>query len=280
MIEQIEKAADNSLNILSTSRALAAVALSTICFAEAVNTPQAFAANEPYYEYIQPAGKMRGVALIIHGGAWGMSGPETVNNPIIRREASVVRSAGFASMNIDYRNGLDGFQDITTFYHKARTIAGSRPVCAVGTSAGGYWALELALKRKIDCVITQGAPTDLTSLEGPVYAAAIKTFADGVASPEAVNSELWKWSPLRNANQLPPSLISNAQNDEVVDSDQGRALKGIANIDVQILEPGTAHFTHSPVTQAGLKKFRLKERNLLLRAASMNRARRPIRSSR
>src|SRR3954462_12533760 len=116
------------------------------------------AAARPGVEWSGPPDARAGV-LVLHGGAWMMTGPKTIRSmrPVARRFAQL----GLRVANADYRPGAASLTDA----RRALRRLGHRRVCIYGESAGGQLApLPPARPPAIRCVIPVGAVADLARL--------------------------------------------------------------------------------------------------------------------
>ena len=143
----------------------------------------------PYREIVAPANGRTpvGAMLLIHGGGW-LQGEGGV---IVMREAAQrYADQGWLVWNIDHRSGQNAFPDVQMWF---RTLAAEveGPICASGGSSGGHLALLLAAHEEVDCVISEGGPTDLTTLDDTVDEYAAAAFGDS----------RWENSPLRFARE-------------------------------------------------------------------------------
>jgi len=116
------------------------------------------------YEVQEPPGNPRGTILILHGGAWFMTGRGALETN--RGEADRWLSRGWRTVVSSYRACSSSSEDVATLFDRVQEIYGaSRPVCASGQSAGAHLALLLAAVRPgLACVVAQAGPADLTAL--------------------------------------------------------------------------------------------------------------------
>jgi acetyl esterase/lipase len=226
-----------------------------------------------YYEIGGPTGifagqRPRGLMMIIHGGGWFHVGAADV--AASRAQANRWRERGWSTVNIDYRACAQSIPDVLWFYDTARRIAGGLPVCANGLSAGGHLALMIAVLRpELDCVIAQGAPTDLVSivaqtafdpptggqqLVGPSRmfhwgAAAFGVDALTTNSPALSRIE----ARVLAATSAADHFVPFAQATELADA--MRADDPAAYVDVMQLAAGTERFTHGSVSRSAMETF-------------------------
>jgi acetyl esterase/lipase len=263
--------------IRRATQAAGAALLSAVAMSGPVPGVVAEADAALYSEYTPPAGAQKGVVLLMHGGGWSTKsvGKKAVDNPYVQKQAAFVRSAGYASLNIDYRPGRKGILDVVGSYNKARMLARGGAVCVWGSSAGAHEALmldEVPLV-KPDCIITEGAPVDLTQLRGPTRQLALDAFALKKKGAKAENA-LWHWSPARRLSSINARLlVGHAQADTAVNVSQADILRRVPGADVQTLNPGTEQFTHGFVDRNQLIRFRMSEFALLQSAAQQKQAR-------
>lgn len=99
------------------------------------------------------------LALVLHGGFW--SSAYTRRNTTAL--AVALCEAGWASANAEYRRlGPGTFRPLLDDVARARQLLdGSRPVVAVGHSAGGHLALWLAAESLVDAAVVLGGVCDL-----------------------------------------------------------------------------------------------------------------------
>jgi acetyl esterase/lipase len=184
--------------------------------------------------------------LLLHGGAWIATGPEVTATMEPRGDR--FEAIGFRSVAVDYAPGPAGIADILGAYDAAAHTGG--PVCAYGESAGGHWALMLAVLRPdIACVIALAAPTD---------------FADPAAlvlrelGERSLGTELTELSPVYFAPLITaPTLLAVGFDDRLVPPDQGRHLAETLGGPVTVAElgPGSRRWMHgtaSPEAVAAL----------------------------
>src|SRR5205807_888698 len=90
--------------------------------------------------------------------------------------------------------------DVVATYDLVRSKLGARkPICALGSSAGGNLALLLAAARpRLACVMSYAGPTDLTVLKKPN----LQIFPFIQALSKAVDGNLAAWSPLKQVNRI------------------------------------------------------------------------------
>lgn len=107
--------------------------------------------------YQQPAGD-RPVILFFHGNASSAGGVMTWLKPVLDN--------GYGFVSAEYRgySGNPGrptqrglAQDADAFFAFAKAAAGARPLYVVGHSLGGGVAFDLALRQKLDALVTIGA---------------------------------------------------------------------------------------------------------------------------
>jgi hypothetical protein len=220
--------------------------------------------------------------LVIHGGGWALYGPGQVAT--MRGEADRWRARGWRTVNIDYRPCASALGDVLGFYAQVRATYGSSiPVCALGASAGGQMALELAAFRSgVACVVDEAGPTDASTI------ATQPLSTDAVASPAGMNppgvanqmaaafgaENLYWYSPAMLAGALVKNgvrvLAGGTDSDPLVPFAQvtelTSALKASGSGTYAVgydLAPGSVMFVHSGVTQAALDQFHQMELDLV-----------------
>jgi acetyl esterase/lipase len=215
------------------------------------------------YELRAPAGRPRGVALVVHGGAWRGVGPLEVAR--MRPEAERWVHRGWATANVDYRPCRRSLGDVLAAYDAIRRRAGPRtPIVAVGDSAGGQLALLVAARRPgVAAVVARAAPTD------PAGVARERTWNPRLGRPSVafprVLAHLWQtalgpgwtttWAPVRQAAATrAPVLLAGAVRDPLVPPAQARTMAAALDAahpsrttPVLRLAPGPVRFPHARV---------------------------------
>lgn len=202
----------------------------------AIAVALAFAAGESaasYYEVGLPSGTHRGQppkgwVIVVHGGGW--SGVGLTRVVTIRPETVRFTRRGWGTINVDYRPGASSVTDVIASYDLARARAGrGARICLYGQSAGAHLALVTSLVRDVDCVIVEGAPTDLRGL---ATQAAFRPSLGGarISYDKAVEAfgapALGAYSPLQRAAELTaPTLMATAANDWMIPQAQMDALR-------------------------------------------------------
>jgi dipeptidyl aminopeptidase/acylaminoacyl peptidase len=189
-----------------------------------------------------------GVVMLLPGGGWRR--PTRANFLMETRVAAAVQAGGFATVAIRYSPGAEGIKDIEGVYSKARRAFPGLPVCAVGGSAGGHWALMLAAREPdLACVVDQAGPTDLTSLatQGSDEGQALAVAAFG-------EKRLASLSPVDQAGRIKARvLLVYADSDPLVPLAQGEELaRALPRAELIKLPPGSAPWIHSTVSAAAL----------------------------
>jgi len=119
-----------------------------------------------------------GWVLVVHGGGWQVVGHAVVT--ATEPEANFFRRHGWGTYNIDYRPRYRSLADVISAYDILRLHAGPHArICAWGGSAEGQLVLMLAgLRPSLECVITEGAPTDLLTFPKELASAPAWHLAD------------------------------------------------------------------------------------------------------
>jgi len=237
-----------------------------------------------YYEWGAPSGAYAGQApvgymIVIHGGAWYANGVGAVAS--VRGNADEWRNRGWQTLNIDYRACDQSILDVLTAYDRLVAQvpdANTKPVCALGASAGGHLALELAVWRpNVKCVVSMGGPANLDGFKTETaYDATTGQQTNGPRgiynnAVAAFGSENLPWySPA----YLPPTnarlLLANGVGDPLIPVQQMYDLRDAmlakepnSYVDVDELPIGDQPFVHSRVTQASVDDFIQRETNLV-----------------
>lgn len=246
------------------------------------------ASAAPYMEVGAPSGNYagkdpKGWVLLVHGGGWDGVGEEQVQR--VRPDARRFNRHGWATMNTDYAPGAQSLRDVLDSYDTLRARAGrDGRVCLYGQSAGGHLVLMTASERvSVDCVIVEGAPTDLPALArqstidplthlrqtvGPRFTLDKATLAFGEA-------QLRSLSPLTVASKIrAPTLMGSATTDVLVPRAQMDALRSARPTTVKAIRlAGTTRtsrrsaFTHAYITLPARKKWEAAKRKMLKAAA-------------
>ena len=210
----------------------------------------------------QPAGTPRGVMMLVHGGAWILTGQDLVN--AYAAEARIWQRRGWLVYTIDYRPGPWAYGDVERQFDALRGSFPHTPICVSGVSSGGHLALLLAAHRRVSCTIAQSAPTDLAALHGWVRGAASRYLLPF--------GSIRRWSPVTYAARIRgPVLLATPEHDPAVAADQSRRmarrLRGARLVVLGNATPGVA-FTHTTVSARALGRYRRVERAFALRAIS------------
>lgn len=204
----------------------------------------------------------RGYVLTIHGGGWYRVGPRMVAR--MHDDGLLLRSWGYATVNVDYRAGARSFDDVLSVYDLVRRRVGPQmPICAYGASAGGHLALMLAIRRPaLTCVIAQAPPVLLDRLPARLRAIAERFFgpAGGLAA----------WSPALHPLRV-PLLLEQAHRDRVVGFGQSLAMHAAdPNSRLIPLRRGSAPWIHASVDARELAAAHAVERRFLGRWARVS----------
>jgi acetyl esterase/lipase len=211
----------------------------------------------------QPAA---GAVILIHGGGWQQSGRSLlVPNTVI---AMHFNALGWDTYNIDYRPEAASLPDVVATYDLVRSKLGKgKPICAVGSSAGGNLALLLAAARpQVACVMSYAGPTDLTVLNHPNLT--IYPFVHALSG--AVGGNLAAWSPLKQVNRIHArALLAYATNDPLVPVSQATMLASkLPGSQLVLLAPGHQTFIHSYVLSSDLTRTYAIQDSLLASVAA------------
>jgi acetyl esterase/lipase len=186
----------------------------------------------------RPAHHPRGWILLIHGGGWQVTGPQTLSTSL----AAWLNRNGWAVYDIDYRPGIDSYSDSLAAYDRLRGTEGPQtPICILGQSAGATIALWIAAERHdVTCVLSEGAVTDLRAYAADpdvVHAWLLANFI----SP-TFGAYLWRYSPARVAPLIrcPVLATGSSTGDQLVPETKQLSELAAANPRVRTtLLPGT-----------------------------------------
>ena len=220
--------------------------------------PQPAHAQSLYREIEKPKRKPVGAMLVIHGGGW-LQDPAAVVSE--RPQAKRFADEGWLVWNVDYGSGSGGFDDIE-YWHRTLSKKTSGPVCVYGGSAGANFALVLAARERVDCVIADAPATDLAGLAEPV--------SEQFVVP-AFGNEQDEFSPLALATERPGAyadtriLIGHLKDDVVVPIDQSTRFADSLPFDVPVFElpSGAAPFEHGGVAAGALAEYQEAQSELL-----------------
>jgi acetyl esterase/lipase len=224
------------------------------------------------YEVGEPAaGPVRGIMLLIHGGAWSSVGRAKLT--LTRGDAQRWQARGWRTVNATYRPCAASVADVLTLYDRVRSTYGSAlPICAFGRSAGGQLALLLAVRRPLlACVIAEAGIADLSALahettasgsDGPttVYNWATAAFgADRLAQVSAAGSPVK--ARVLYAISAADMLVPWQQATDFAAAQKRR--DPAAYVDTLHVEAGDQPFEHGFVSAAGLQTFYAHEQALV-----------------
>ncbi len=175
--------------VLGLPAALAGCAVSTPAPGPGVSAARRFAYGahpSQFGELTLPAGEVRGVVVVVHGGFWRQGYGLELGRPL----AVDLANTGFAAWNVEYRRVGGGGGWTATFDDSAAAVdllagplqeaAGGRlpldRVVAVGHSAGGHLAVWLACRAGLPPGAPGAAP--LVALRGAVSQAGVLDLVD------------------------------------------------------------------------------------------------------
>ena len=207
---------------------------------------------------IMPRGQPRGFMVVIHGGAWVITGPQALAQE--RPNVRWFTRLGWAVYNVDYRAGWLSVVDVVAAYDHLRSLYPDAPMCAYGESAGGQLAMLLAASRpSLRCVISAGGVTDLNDVRG-----SLRGLEDHV-----FHGRLWEFSPVRLAAHIHGTLVcAGSSYDQTVPQRPQLEVIRQARPQTRVMllagapTPGGPSFSHPPnfvhasITTAALARFR------------------------
>ena len=205
-----------------------------------------------------PPGRPKGYVIVIHGGAWVITGPQA-----LALEAPQVHwfiHLGWAVYNVDYRPGWLSVPDVAAAYDHLRRLHPDAPMCAYGESAGGQLAMLLAASRpSLRCVISAGGVAALRVVPGPLR----------VLEEHVFHHRLWEFSPVRVASHIRGTLLcAGSSYDRTVPQRRQLAAIRTARPQTRVMllagapTPGGPSFSHPPnfvhasITEAARRRFR------------------------
>jgi acetyl esterase/lipase len=244
---------------------LAAVVLSA-CGGSSSTSSGPVTGKLPYMQVGSPAGTTVGAIILIHGGGWHDTGRQLLRplTPI----AQHFNTLGWKTYNIDYRPEARSLPDVEAVYDFVRSqISPTKPICALGSSAGANLALLLAAHRpQLACVMSYAGPTDLTVLDKP----GLEVYPLVQQLSDAVKGNLAAWSPLKLASQIrAKAFLAYATNDPLVPLAQAQELaKKLPGSQLFVLTPGSRTFIHSYVDSAELDAAYAQQDKLLANVAA------------
>lgn len=199
------------------------------------------------------SGAPKGFVIVIHGGGW-LGGASYVTQEDTL--ASWFNQLGYGAYNIDYSSGATSYFDVLSAYDWLHGQYPSAPICAWGESAGGHLALLLAASRSLKCVITQGAPTDFTTLStqpADGSDSGSQFLYDALIAP-IFGSNLSAWSPVTYCPNIQARLLlGTSAADPYVPPDQMYEMQSrCPNATAVLLEAGQMYFTHGDISSAAM----------------------------
>ncbi len=224
-------------------------------------------AELPYREVTTPpeGTPTVGAMLMVHGGGW-QGGTNFVTD--IRPAAQRYAEQGWLVWNVDYRWYAEAFGDVQMWYRMLadEVDEADLPICASGGSAGGHLSLLLAAHEHLDCVISDGGPTDLTRSN---------QWLDQFIEP-SFGGVRWENSPQRFAEEDPAAydesqiLLGHAEKDMLVSVEPTKDFAATLpqRTELHVMKKGTAKYVHADVDPAQLDAYREAERRLLTRVAN------------
>jgi acetyl esterase/lipase len=84
----------------------------------------------------RPAGRSKGIVMIVHGGAWFFVGRAALSTSL----ASWFNRQGYSAYDVDYRSGRDSVADVVAAYDRLRRQNPRTSICAYVSRRGGKWS--------------------------------------------------------------------------------------------------------------------------------------------
>jgi acetyl esterase/lipase len=202
----------------------------------------------------RPAGRSRGVVVVLHGGFWKAEYDASLGQPL----AVDLTARGWTTLNVEYRrvgNG-GGFPETLDDVHAAieslaTTDVDTSTVVTLGHSAGGHLATWAAARGRFDRwpasvrippVVSQAGVVDLAAAyEQDLGDGAVAAFMG--SAPESPDHELA--DPLRHVPLDVPAWLVHAADDPIVPIGQSRdyvAAARRAGADATLVEVEGGHF--------------------------------------
>jgi dipeptidyl aminopeptidase/acylaminoacyl peptidase len=206
----------------------------------------------PYHRWSYPAGgeaAARGVVLTLHGGSWRSTGRAAARS--MRGVVKEMTAEGYAVLNGTYPPGREGIEGVEALYVEAGGTGDGGGVCVYGRSAGGSWALELAIRHHdLACVVAEAPATDLAAL-ARVSRGARRTLT-GI-----FGSDLNASSPIRGPfSDSTRIMIAGVTTDRVVPWSQARRFKRAwPETELLPVRPGRVPWVHAFADRASLGRF-------------------------
>lgn len=185
--------------------------------------------------------------LVVHGGGW--QGSQWLSNGYVMRDRY---KDAYNVENIDYSsNGPTAFAQIVAAYDR---LAANGPVCVMGESAGGHYALLLAQVRPVACVVGVAAPV---TLDPSIASPALIAYAHAAFGYE----DFGQWDPsLNGRSTTSPVLLAYGAQDPIVPPTNGAFYADRHPATVVIVPGGTEPFSHSQVDPAAAAAYYAQER--------------------
>jgi acetyl esterase/lipase len=218
---------------------------------------------------LPPRGTPHGWVILIHGGGWMLTGF------VWDDQAAWFNARGWGAYAIDYRAGVDSLPDTLAAYDWLRQRHPRAPICADGSSSGGWLALMLAaLRKQLACLITEAGPTDLQSWESEESTLELREWVH-LMMAYTFAPRLWMYSPVRLASRIRAErLMATGSADIWVPPTQMEEMKRTRPSTITMTlqsapttPGGLPNFTHTNVTPNALARFRSAEATLLNRAS-------------
>jgi hypothetical protein len=213
-----------------------------------------------------------GFMIIVAAGGWN-SNPQAVRD-FHNRHAQRFANDGLFTYTIEHtpgtgtalgpHSGHTGMGNVIQHYDELRTFvnslpdAASYPICAFGESSGGNSALNLAVARpSLNCVIAQGAPTDLRTVSAsmPAVVRQLAIDAYGESNLSTFSPLYWAQTSIALRQKV---LLGHGYGDPLVGREQSLSLcRARTSASCYLLDTlnGSVDFTHVRVTHAAAQTF-------------------------
>lgn len=236
-----------------TRRALARRLIARRAAVRRARARRALAIRPSYAEEWRPCRPAHTAVLVIRGGGWRAVGPVRVQS--MRPVAEHFARNGHRALSLGYRSGMQGLLDVLFHHDLLRLRIGPEtPICAYGESAGGHFALMLALVRDIECVSAVAAPLDLTRYpsSSTVRRAAREAFGE---------ERLAQLSPLQRTSELRArAMLVLGEGDRYINPDHAHEFASqVPGTRVVHVASGDEPWVHGSADADSLRRYRLAE---------------------
>jgi len=209
--------ASGLLRIVVAAVLMLAAALPSTAMAGGEIAPPVFAPVAPPIVKT-PDGPIAGTIIMVHAGGW-LGHDANAQQILDNHPGMLLMQRKFKVISLDYASGKDGLNDVLNTVGEELRKPTGRLLCLYGESAGGHLSLTAASRLPaIDCVITVGAPTDLTAYLAEAGASDnpdIKLVGFQVASIFGTDpAQRTAWDPVQFAPTIRSDILMMRENDD------------------------------------------------------------------